>query len=97
MERPANSARQPSNAVAWAKLMARRRREPRTEFVDAEIIEPTDPRQPQVIQRIIVADGPPEPEPLRKTGAPDTLRVEALGDQLLGEFVNALRRAIRRI
>lgn len=76
--------------------MARRRREPRTEFVDAEIIEPTDPRQPQVIQRIIVADSSP-PQPLRKNAPPDTLRVEALGDQLLGEFVNALRRAIRRL
>ena len=77
--------------------MARRRRETRTEFVDAEIVEPSDFQQPQVIQRIIVVDRPPEPEPLRKNGRPDTLRAEALGDQLLGEFVNALRRAIRRL
>lgn len=77
--------------------MARRRREPRTEFVDAEIVEPSDPGQPQVIQRIIVVSPPDAPEPLRKNAPPDTLRVETLGDQLLGEFVNALRRAIRRL
>lgn len=78
--------------------MARQRR-----YIDAEIIEPGSemaPLPPAQLppatagQRMVIVV---PVEPLRKNGVADNLKAEALGEQLLGEFVNALRRAIRRL
>lgn len=81
--------------------MARRRR-----YIDAEIVEPGSemaPLPPAQLppatagQRMVIVV-PVEPiAPLRKNGAADNLKAEALGEQLLGEVVQALRRAIRRL
>lgn len=71
--------------------MARRRKNP--EVIDAEIVEPPG---------ALVKSAPPRPtvivvqaEPLRQEPARSTLKPD-LADELLGEFVDALRRAIRR-
>lgn len=78
--------------------MARQRR-----YIDAEIIDPGSemaPLPPAQLppatagQRMVIVV---PVEPLRKNGAADNLKAEALGEQLLGEVVNALRRAIRRL
>lgn len=70
--------------------MARRRN---PQVIDAELVDApgalvkTDPPRPTVI---VVQAEPLHPQPAGPTLKPD------LADELLGEFVDALRRAIRR-